>query len=160
MFFDAQKSKPTNPIVRPLEDQEERESQRLWKKVAQAVKDRDHDVATDEKSLIEERQREEAAKRAADGLEWTPRLFRRVKGGPGGSEEGEEDLEWIINGHMYVSSPRSCVPYCRPLELPALNGTFPYSVGSFAELVTNKRLEATRQTPRPSRSRSRRYIRS
>lgn len=101
MFFDAHKSKPTPPIVRPIEDQEERESQRLWEKVAKAVIEKDHDVATDEKTLIEGRQREEAAARAADGLEWTPRLFRRVKGGPGGSEEGEEDLEWIINSHMY-----------------------------------------------------------
>lgn len=102
MFFDARKSKPTPPIVRPLEDQEDRESQRLWQKVAQAVKDHNHDVATDEKSRIEGRQREEAAAREADGVEWTPRLFRRVRGGPGGSEEGEEDLEWIISGHMYV----------------------------------------------------------
>lgn len=102
MFFDAHKSKPTNPIVRPIEDQEERESQRLWQKVAQAVLERDHDVATDEKTLIEGRQREEAAARAADGVEWVPRLFRRVRGGPGGSEEGEEDLEWIIGAHVYA----------------------------------------------------------
>lgn len=159
MFFDAQKSKPTNPIVRPLEDQGERESQRLWQKVAQAVKDRDHDLATDEKSLIEERQREEAAKRAADGLEWTPRLFRRVKGGPGGSEEGEEDLEWIISGSMYAS-PVPCMPCCRPLELSALNTTFPCWVDDSAEPVTNRKLETKRRTPRLSRSRSRRFTRS
>ena len=159
MFFDAHKAKPTNPIVRPLEDQEERESQRLWQKVAQAVKDRDHDLATDEKSLIEERQREEAARRAADGLEWTPRLFRRVKGGPGGSEEGEEDLEWIISGHMYIY-PLCCMSYRRPLELPALNGAFPCSVNSSRELVTDRKLETTKQIPRPLRSRSRRYIQS
>lgn len=102
MFFNGRKSKSTPPLVRPIEDQEERESQRLWQKVVQAVKDRDHDVATDEKTLIEDRQRQEAALRAADGVEWTPRLFRRVRGGPGGSEEGEEDLEWIINAHMFV----------------------------------------------------------
>ncbi|PKS12016.1 hypothetical protein jhhlp_001312 [Lomentospora prolificans] len=100
MFFDGRKSKPSPPTVRPIEDQEERESQRLWQKVVQAVKNRDHEVATDEKTLIEDRQRQEAAMRAADGIEWTPRLFRRVRGGPGGSEEGEEDLEWFINAHI------------------------------------------------------------
>jgi oxysterol-binding protein-related protein 8 len=100
MFFDALKSKPTLPSVRPIEDQEDRESQRLWAATAQAVRDRNHELATDEKTKIEDRQREEAAARAAEGVEWHPRLFRRVKGGPGATEEGEEDLEWIINATM------------------------------------------------------------
>jgi len=100
MFFDAMKSKPTAPLARPIEDQEERESQRLWAATAQAVKDRNHELATDEKTKIEDQQREDAAARAAEGVEWHPRLFRRVKGGPGGPEEGEEDLEWIINAKM------------------------------------------------------------
>jgi hypothetical protein len=100
MFFNALKAKPSPPLVRPTQDQDERESQRLWQKTTQAVKDRNHVLATDEKTAIEDRQRAEAAKRAADGVEWRPRLFRRVKGGPGGPEEGMEDLEWIINSHV------------------------------------------------------------
>ena len=100
MFFNAVTSKHTPPLVRPIEDQEERESQRLWQPTLQAIKERNHEVATDEKSKIEDRQRVEAAKREADGLEWHPRLFRRVRGGPGGSDEGEEDLEWILNANM------------------------------------------------------------
>jgi hypothetical protein len=101
MFFNALRSRSSPPQVRPIEEQEERESQRLWAKTAQAVKDRNHELATDEKTKIEDMQRDEAAKRAADGVEWQPRLFRRVKGGPGGPDEGEEDLEWIINAQMY-----------------------------------------------------------
>jgi len=100
MFFDGYMAKPSSPLVRPIEDQEERESRRLWKEVAQAVLERNHEMATDEKTKIEDRQREEAAMRAQEGVEWHPRLFRRVKGGPGGTEEGEEDLEWIINANM------------------------------------------------------------
>ncbi|KAF3769101.1 hypothetical protein M406DRAFT_92408 [Cryphonectria parasitica EP155] len=100
MFFNAHRSKPAPPQVRPVEEQEEGESQKLWFKTAQAVKDRNHELATDEKSKIEDAQRDEAAKRAQDGVEWHPRLFRRVQGGPGGPEEGEEDLEWIINAQM------------------------------------------------------------
>ncbi|AEO70066.1 uncharacterized protein THITE_2120965 [Thermothielavioides terrestris NRRL 8126] len=100
MFFNALKSKPSPPICRPLEEQDERESQRLWAKTARAVKKRNHELATEEKTKVEELQREEAAKRANDGVEWRPRLFRRVKGGPGGPEEGEEELEWIINAQM------------------------------------------------------------
>ncbi len=97
MFFNATKAKPSAPQVRPIPEQDERESQRLWEKTAKAVKERNHEVATDEKTKIEDRQREEAASRAQDDVEWHPRLFRRVQGGPGGLEEGEEDLEWIIN---------------------------------------------------------------
>ncbi|KAK4191771.1 hypothetical protein QBC35DRAFT_554579 [Podospora australis] len=100
MFFNARKVKASAPLSRPLEEQDERESQKLWFRTAQAVKERNHELATEEKTKIEDMQREEAAKRANDGVEWHPRLFRRVKGGPGGSEEGEEDLEWIINAQI------------------------------------------------------------
>lgn len=69
-----------------------------------ALKDRNHDVATDEKTKVEDQQREDAAKRSEQGVEWHPKLFRRVRGGPGGSEEGEEDLDWILNAEMFVVS--------------------------------------------------------
>jgi hypothetical protein len=94
------KNKPTPPLVRPLEDQDERESQKLWFRTAEAVKARNHELATDEKTAVEEMQRSEAAKRLEDGVEWHPRLFRMVRGGPGGPDEGEEDLDWILNAHM------------------------------------------------------------
>ncbi|PNY23951.1 Oxysterol-binding protein-like protein OBPa [Tolypocladium capitatum] len=94
-----------SPKVRPINEQDERESQRLWENTAKAVKERNHEVATDEKTKIEDRQREEAASRAQEDVEWHPRLFRRVQGGPDGSEEGEEDLEWIINATVDSSAP-------------------------------------------------------
>lgn len=62
-------------------------------------------MATTEKSKVEDRQREEAAKRADEGLEWRPKLFRPVKGGRGGPDEGEEDLDWILNAQMYAIPP-------------------------------------------------------
>jgi oxysterol-binding protein-related protein 8 len=68
--------------------------------VTRAIKKRDQDTATDEKTRIEDMQRQEAARRADEGVDWNPALFRRVRGGPGGSEEGEEDLDWIINAKM------------------------------------------------------------
>lgn len=83
-----------------MSEQSERESQRLWSKVTPAIKKGDHRVATDEKTLIEDRQREEAAQRG-EGVEWEPKLFRKAlgssgKGGPG-DEPGEENLDWVIN---------------------------------------------------------------
>lgn len=91
-------------MVRPLEEQTERESQKLWLSTVRGLHARDHDVATTEKTKIEDRQREEAAKRAEEGIEWQPQLFRAVRGGPGGSEEGEEDIDWIINAEMLSPS--------------------------------------------------------
>ncbi|KAI9759890.1 MAG: hypothetical protein M4579_002015 [Chaenotheca gracillima] len=100
LLFDASHSKPTPPEARPLEEQDERESQKLWLKAVTALKERNHEVATDEKTHIEDMQREEASKRAEDGVDWHPRFFRPVHGGPGGSEEGEEDLDWILNADI------------------------------------------------------------
>ena len=88
--------------MRPIEEQEERESQRLWYKTVIAIKESNHIAATEEKSKIEDRQREETAKRAEQGIEWQPKLFRKVQGGPGSPEEGEEDLDWVLNANMWV----------------------------------------------------------
>jgi hypothetical protein len=101
-LFDATHAKHTPPQVRPLEDQSERESQKLWYSTVQGLNARNHEAATAEKTKIEDQQREEAAKRAEENLEWHPKLFRPVRGGPGGSEEGEEDLDWIIHVDVYV----------------------------------------------------------
>ncbi|KZF22443.1 oxysterol-binding protein [Xylona heveae TC161] len=105
VLFDATNAKHTPPLARPLQEQEERESQKLWYKVVTALKERNQDVATDEKSRIEDMQRMEAAHRADDGVEWHPRLFRRVHGGHGGPEEGEEDLDWILNARIDGATP-------------------------------------------------------
>ncbi|KAI9731562.1 MAG: hypothetical protein M1834_004682 [Cirrosporium novae-zelandiae] len=107
LLFDATHAKHSPPLTRPIEQQDERESQRLWMSTCQAIKKRDHDAATEEKTKIEDRQREEAAKRADEGLDWNPRLFRRVRGGPSGSEEGDEDLDWIINAKVDGPTPEA-----------------------------------------------------
>ncbi|MCJ1337287.1 hypothetical protein MMC09_002569 [Bachmanniomyces sp. S44760] len=105
LLFDATNAKHSQPLARPLEEQNERESQKLWYKTVLALKDRNHEVATDEKTKIEDMQREEASQRQAQGVDWHPALFRRVRGGPGGSEEGEEDLDWILNADIDAPTP-------------------------------------------------------
>ncbi|GLA53638.1 hypothetical protein AnigIFM63604_010937 [Aspergillus niger] len=105
LLFNATHAKHTPPLTRPIEQQGERESQRLWQNTVKAIIARNHEAATDEKTKIEDRQREEAAKRVDDGVEWHPRLFRRVQGGPHGPDEGEEDLDWIINAHVDSHNP-------------------------------------------------------
>ncbi|TID15939.1 Oxysterol-binding protein [Venturia nashicola] len=109
LLFDASKARETYPHTRPVAEQEERESVRLWEKVNIAIKNKDHNAATDEKSRIENMQREEAAKRADEGVDWRPRLFRAVQGGPGGQDEGEEDLNWIISAKIDGRTPEEQV---------------------------------------------------
>ncbi|OQE28895.1 hypothetical protein PENSTE_c003G04269 [Penicillium steckii] len=107
VLFDATHAKHSKPTARPIEEQDERESQRLWLETVKAINTRNHEAATDEKTKIEDRQREEAAKRADEGVEWRPRLFRAVQGGPGGPDEGEEDLDWIINAEVDPHDPET-----------------------------------------------------
>ncbi|EFX03307.1 oxysterol-binding protein [Grosmannia clavigera kw1407] len=76
-FFNAQKAKPTSPSVRPITEQGDRESQRLWQQTAQAVMNRNHELATVEKTKVEDMQREEAATRSQEG-----------------------DLGWIVKGQI------------------------------------------------------------
>jgi hypothetical protein len=47
----------------------------LWSKVTAGLVSKDMDNATEEKSRIENRQREETAVREKDGLIWSPRFF-------------------------------------------------------------------------------------
>ncbi|CAG8091202.1 unnamed protein product, partial [Penicillium salamii] len=106
LLFNATHAKHTAPIARPIEEQGERESQRLWKDTVHAILTQNHEAATDEKTKIEDRQRDEAAKRADEGIDWHPRLFRPIQGGPGGPDEGDEDLDWIINAQVDMHDPQ------------------------------------------------------
>ncbi|CAG7993009.1 unnamed protein product [Penicillium olsonii] len=118
ILFNATHAKHTAPIARPIEEQGERESQRLWKDTVQAILTQNHEAATDEKTKIEDRQRDEAAKRADEGIDWHPKLFRPVQGGPGGPDEGDEDLDWILNAQMceILSAPKTCVDKANPFS--------------------------------------------
>ncbi|KAL8943182.1 MAG: hypothetical protein Q9216_001236 [Gyalolechia sp. 2 TL-2023] len=107
VLFNATNARHTPPIVRPLEEQDERESQRLWHKTVVAINEQNHEAATDEKTKIEDQQREEAARRQGDGTTWQPRLFRKVRGGSGGPEEGEEDLDWILAAKIDGPTPEA-----------------------------------------------------
>ncbi|AET40524.1 oxysterol-binding protein OSH6 Ecym_6132 [Eremothecium cymbalariae DBVPG len=88
VLFDVRLGNSLKPKVRPLEEQGEFESRKLWKKVTDALAVRDHKVATEEKFKIEDYQRALAKKRAEDGVEFHPKLFRPSTLG--------EDLEYYI----------------------------------------------------------------
>jgi len=62
-------------FVRPFDEQELNESQRLWIAVTEAIKKKDQKIATDEKTKLEEAQRAGVKQRAESGEAWVPKLF-------------------------------------------------------------------------------------
>ncbi|KAF8455869.1 hypothetical protein BGX38DRAFT_1140158 [Terfezia claveryi] len=100
LLFDATHAQATPPSVRPIEEQEEKETRRLWKPVVSALLKRDQQVATDEKFKIETRQREEAKARELDGVEWKPRFFREMT-----ADEEDSDLDFIIKTTVDGTTP-------------------------------------------------------
>jgi oxysterol-binding protein-related protein 8 len=89
VLFDATNAKASYPKSRPLSEQAPRESQKLWDTTTKALKKADQNVATTEKSRIEDEQRKEAAERG-DAV-WQPKLFKKAPPGD------EEKLDWIID---------------------------------------------------------------
>ena len=59
-------------LVKPICDQKENESRRLWRDVTLALRNNDIDKATAAKHSNEERQRSEGKARAAEGIVWLP----------------------------------------------------------------------------------------
>lgn len=59
----------------PIDDQMEFESEKLWLKVSDAIKASDQHLATDEKTRIESKQREEELERRSKFIEYKSKLF-------------------------------------------------------------------------------------
>jgi hypothetical protein len=73
------KTTTTTPLtVAALEDQDEMESRRAWKKVADAINKGDMDITAQEKSIIENRQREMRKAEKEENREWDRRFFTRA----------------------------------------------------------------------------------
>ena len=59
-----------------IDSQNEYESEKLWSKVEKAIFNGDQKLATEEKFVLEERQRNEAKERLRTGDEWKPKFFK------------------------------------------------------------------------------------
>ncbi|CEG72427.1 hypothetical protein RMATCC62417_07988 [Rhizopus microsporus] len=67
-------------IVKPVDEQGELESRRVWRKVSEALRAGDYATASAEKSAIENQQRALRKERQEANQTWTPRYFKSVKG--------------------------------------------------------------------------------
>ncbi|KAI8144394.1 hypothetical protein BJV82DRAFT_607205 [Fennellomyces sp. T-0311] len=75
LLFDVKKAAIFPKTVKPEEEQDDYESRRLWSKVTAAIKNRDMDTATNEKTLVEDSQRAKARDREESGKTWRPTFF-------------------------------------------------------------------------------------
>lgn len=81
LFYDA--SKPKEEItVKPIEEQGEWESRKLWDKVAKGIRSAHYDVAGQEKSRIENEQRQRRKDEQAAGTTWPLWHFEHVDSDP------------------------------------------------------------------------------
>lgn len=65
-------------LVKPVCEQKENESRRLWRDVTLALRNNDIDKATAAKTANEERQRSEGKARAAEDIAWVPSVSTGV----------------------------------------------------------------------------------
>ncbi|XP_046661872.1 oxysterol-binding protein-related protein 9 isoform X2 [Homalodisca vitripennis] len=70
----------TKKIVRPVEQQKDNESRRLWKEVTAGLRLNNVSHATNAKCEIEQRQRIEAQRRKDANVSWQTKLFQLVEG--------------------------------------------------------------------------------
>lgn len=101
-FFNAQHPM-VQKLVPPVETQNIMESRRLWRAVAEAITQRDHTLAAEHKSVLEEEQRRLAKVRDDNGLDWQPNFFRL-----------QGDGQWVlVEKNMYIPLPWYCASKSR-----------------------------------------------
>ncbi|GFG40188.1 hypothetical protein Cfor_09776 [Coptotermes formosanus] len=77
-FVDVNKISVVKKKVRPIAEQAENESRRLWKEVTSGLRFRDIDRATTAKFALEQKQRDEAKDRKEKGIKWETMLFQEA----------------------------------------------------------------------------------
>lgn len=80
--FDHKNHRTTPLITAPIEEQDPLESNRAWRLVKEGILKGDMALVGQEKSKIEESQRELRRKEQAEGREWERRFFTRLNGDP------------------------------------------------------------------------------
>lgn len=74
MFVNTKELPIVRKQVKPISEQEEFESRRLWKEVTAALKEQNVAAATAGKTLIEQKQRNLVKERLEKGVQWKNRV--------------------------------------------------------------------------------------
>jgi hypothetical protein len=80
--FDHTSHKTTPLTVAPIEQQDDFETRRAWKKVSDAINSGNMDLTSAEKTIIETRQREMRQEEKDAGHEWERKFFSRAQNYP------------------------------------------------------------------------------
>lgn len=90
VLYDTSVTRLTKPSTRPLAEQWDYESRKLWLPTIRGLAKRDHKIATDEKFKVEDEQRQLAKERAQKGEEFHPKIFLRLQ------DTSDKSLEYKI----------------------------------------------------------------
>lgn len=81
-FLDVTEGPRPTMHIKPIEEQDEWESRRIWQKVSDAIREGDVNKAGEEKTKIENKQRAEKKARDEANEQWYPRYFTWVENDP------------------------------------------------------------------------------
>ncbi|XP_063980875.1 oxysterol-binding protein-related protein 9 isoform X2 [Diachasmimorpha longicaudata] len=81
LFADVTKIPVDKKLVKPVSEQEEYESRKVWREVTVGLKINDMDRATAAKCLIEQKQRDEARIRKENNASWETKFFKETNDG-------------------------------------------------------------------------------
>ncbi|XP_065167582.1 oxysterol-binding protein-related protein 9 [Atheta coriaria] len=96
-FIDVHKLEIVRKQVRPISQQTDNESRRLWKDVTAGLKYNNIDRATQAKFELEQKQRNEAKDRKANNEEWETNLFKKSL----------EDDNWLYTNSLQARLSKS-----------------------------------------------------
>lgn len=134
ILLNVNTSNPLPPQIRPLDEQGDLESRKLWEHVLIALGKRNHEEATEEKFKIEEEQRLLAKQRMEENKEYQPRLFRKVEG---------EDLEYYFYKDIPVNGTAEAKVAAILEAAPILPGQ-KFTKGFNAPAETKYKLESSK----------------
>ncbi|KAJ2060869.1 Oxysterol-binding protein 4 [Coemansia sp. S146] len=101
VLFDVQAQPSADIIIKPVSEQSELESRRVWQKVSEALNSGNYDVASKEKTVIEEAQRALRKSRAETGEQWKPSMFYWV--------DDSSDNEAVKACYTYLYSAKDSI---------------------------------------------------
>ncbi|KAK0168763.1 hypothetical protein PV327_002533 [Microctonus hyperodae] len=81
LFADVAEIPVDKKLVKPVSEQDENESRKVWREVTVGLKINDMDKATAAKCLIEQKQRDEARLRKESNDTWETKFFKETKDG-------------------------------------------------------------------------------
>ncbi|XP_011493953.1 PREDICTED: oxysterol-binding protein-related protein 9 [Ceratosolen solmsi marchali] len=81
IFADVREQRIEKKMVKPMSEQDDEESRKIWREVTMGLRINDMDKATAAKCAIEQRQREDVRYRKENSIGWQTKLFKETKDG-------------------------------------------------------------------------------